>query len=147
MLGPADVNGAVPVTRQVSGPQETGRYARSEQLAIPGPMIIGDRRFPSGYEQRFVARPDAPASILSPPERSGVAIRFIEIRIPVATAHPLDKFGADPVAFDRQGMIGIQNIRIRNLFQITLNVLGNPAASGNTSSQARAWPATSGECG
>ena len=55
---------------------------------------------------------------------------LVFFRIPVTTAYALDQFRADTIAFNRQGMIGVLDVNIFDVFEIGLDVLGPAGCFG-----------------
>ena len=56
----------------------------------------------------------------------------IGIRIPVPAANAINQFRADPVAFDREGVIGIGDVYILNMFEIGIDIVWPAGCFGET---------------
>src|SRR5437868_5939835 len=59
-----------------------------------------------------------------------LTVFLVTRRIPFPAAYPLYQSGAYSVAFNRQGMIGVQNVRFRDPLHIGIGVLGQSGGWG-----------------
>src|SRR5436309_174324 len=110
MHGATDVDWPAAVASEIHGADDARCYARTEQLAVPAGVIVtrdaaGILTSQHAIEARFHRVKGVVIAACG--ERVAVlaVVRFA-VRVPDATAHPLDQVRAHSVALDRQRVIG-----------------------------------------
>src|ERR1700678_3860093 len=122
----ADIDLAVAVAREIGGLQQADRDARREQLPVPRAVvrvrdlsrIFSLQNFAKAFLYRLKGLPVAP-------RRHGVpliAVARVSFRVPAPPADALDKVRRDPVALDRQRMIGVCDIGVVDALEVCLDI-------------------------
>src|ERR1700733_10125018 len=126
MHGAPDIGRARTITGEVRRLQNSRRNDRSEEFTIPAAMIMPRDR------TGILVGEDLTDTVFDELERLPVAtgresvmmfpVALDRFRFPVAEADALDQVGADLVAFDGQRIIGVGDVDLIDVTEVSLRI-------------------------